>query len=375
VKLTRYQLAGRAITLLACLIMPLNLWFYHAHGLVTLDGHLWAAALVCCALYAMAAAVLEDPLFVYVLSAGVAMTGLLILFDLHQLMETAAPSTLLVVLGLIALHVERACADNDVTFSRKRFGMACFWSAQALLGAGLLWLMGAQLAGTFPIALSWMSGRAILAIDSSQHWLTVGLVLAGAYAYLYSDLVVRRVGVYVYLSAFALLWAQVLVVAVTQLLDHPAVVIAALSLIAGAVNAAQALALSRRALDSSPRLARALPVVGLILTAAPVLLGVTLDLRANAIALHDVWPYSMNWTLMAAIALVALCCRISALVFNKHHPRLSDEQTNRSAASDDIADKLWTCLLQCAQKRRWSSPGMASQSAGHGLATSSVSSL
>jgi hypothetical protein len=27
---TRYQTAGRALTLLACLVMPLNLWFYHA---------------------------------------------------------------------------------------------------------------------------------------------------------------------------------------------------------------------------------------------------------------------------------------------------------------------------------------------------------
>ena len=28
-------LAGRALTLLACLVMPLNLWFYHANDLVT----------------------------------------------------------------------------------------------------------------------------------------------------------------------------------------------------------------------------------------------------------------------------------------------------------------------------------------------------
>src|SRR5262249_6975438 len=66
---TRYQLAGRALTLLACLVMPLNLWFYHANDLVTLEGHLWVPALVCCALYAASALVLRDPLFVYVLMA------------------------------------------------------------------------------------------------------------------------------------------------------------------------------------------------------------------------------------------------------------------------------------------------------------------
>ena len=32
IRFTRYQTAGRAITLLACLVMPLNLWFYHAQG-------------------------------------------------------------------------------------------------------------------------------------------------------------------------------------------------------------------------------------------------------------------------------------------------------------------------------------------------------
>lgn len=40
------------MTLLACLLMPLNLWFYDAQGLITLreGGHLWIPAVVCCAL-------------------------------------------------------------------------------------------------------------------------------------------------------------------------------------------------------------------------------------------------------------------------------------------------------------------------------------
>src|SRR4029077_5014187 len=65
---TRYQTAGRAVTLLACLIMPLNLWFYHANNLIPLEGHLWMPAVICCVLYAASALVLRDPLFVYVLS-------------------------------------------------------------------------------------------------------------------------------------------------------------------------------------------------------------------------------------------------------------------------------------------------------------------
>jgi len=144
---TRYQMAGRALTLLACLVMPLNLWFYHAQTLITLEGHLWVAALVCCVLYAASAMVLRDPMFVYVLAGGVAMTGLLMLADMHKFWEIAAPSTLLVVLGLICLHTERAFPEGEGPFSRRRFGLAFFWSGQALLAAGLLLLLGAQLAG------------------------------------------------------------------------------------------------------------------------------------------------------------------------------------------------------------------------------------
>jgi hypothetical protein len=82
---TRHQMAGRALTLLACLIMPLNLWFYHAQDLhpLTLYEQLWVAALVCCALYAGSALVLRDANFVYVFVAGVVGTCLLIMADVQ----------------------------------------------------------------------------------------------------------------------------------------------------------------------------------------------------------------------------------------------------------------------------------------------------
>ncbi len=37
----KFPVAGRGLTLLACLVMPLNLWFYQRHGLMTIEGHLW----------------------------------------------------------------------------------------------------------------------------------------------------------------------------------------------------------------------------------------------------------------------------------------------------------------------------------------------
>lgn len=81
-------------------------------------------------------------MFVYVLAGGVTMTGLLMLADMGKFLEIAAPAMLLVVLGLIAVHVERAFPEDDGPFSRRRFGLAFFWSGQAILGAGLLLLMG-----------------------------------------------------------------------------------------------------------------------------------------------------------------------------------------------------------------------------------------
>jgi hypothetical protein len=333
VRLTRHQLAGRALALLACLVMPLNLWFYHAHGLLTLEGHLWLAALVCCVLYAMAAAVLQDPVFVYVLMAGVAMTGCMILADLHKLMQVAAPSTLLVALGLISLHAERAFAEGDGPFSRKQFGMACFWSAQALLGAGLLLLLGAQLAGWIPMTVSWLDQRPSIVTDPTQRLLAVGLVLAGAYAYLYSDLVVRRVGVYVYISAFMLLWAELLVIDLTKLTNHPSGLIGILALTSLAVNLVQAIVFRRPASESSSKLARPLPTLGLLLASMPVLLGIVLHMRATRLDFYNVWPYSVTWAYVAAMALTAICCRISAYLYEHSMPRLAAGYLAATAAA------------------------------------------
>ncbi len=38
---TRFRIAGQALTFLGCLVAPLNLWFYHAQALITLDHNLW----------------------------------------------------------------------------------------------------------------------------------------------------------------------------------------------------------------------------------------------------------------------------------------------------------------------------------------------
>ena len=38
---TRFRTAGQALTFLGCVVAPLNLWFYDAQNLITLDHNLW----------------------------------------------------------------------------------------------------------------------------------------------------------------------------------------------------------------------------------------------------------------------------------------------------------------------------------------------
>lgn len=228
---TSLQLAGKAVTLLACLVMPLNLWFYHSNHLMSLDGNLWMAAVICCALYAASALVLRDPLFVHVLMAGVAGTGLLMLADLDKVAEIASPSLMLVAMGLIGIHVERAFAPGDSPFSRQRFGMAFFASGHALLAGGLLLLATGQFTGWFvePLLPSFRIATPAIVVEPGLKLLAIGIVLAGTYAYVYSDLVVRRVGVYVFAACGTLIWAEMLGLEMLTIDHKPEIVLGSLA--------------------------------------------------------------------------------------------------------------------------------------------------
>jgi hypothetical protein len=336
IRFSRYQTAGRAVTLLACLVMPLNLWFYHANGLIVLDGHLWAAALVCCVLYLASALVLRDPLFVYVLSGGIALTGLLMLADQGVFWEIASPASLLVGLGLLALHVERAFPEIEGPFSRRRFGLAFFQSGQVLLAAGLLLVLGAQVAGHWlyrpvfePVYQLWKLGPPAIVSELWGQYLALALVLAGTYAYFYSDIVVRRFGVYIYLGVFTFLWAEMLVIELVADKVPAEAAIVALALTGLAANLLQPQMLRwqkplppdgsrKNAASATLSLVRAGQPLGLFLSTMPVLLGLTLHLRATYKPLGDAWlmpngePYIVGWTYVAAMFVTAISCRVGA---------------------------------------------------------------
>lgn len=341
---TRYQMAGRALTLLACLVMPLNLWFYHSYDLITLQGHLWVAALVCCAVYLAAALMLRDTLFVYVLVGGMALTGLLLLGDLGRLEEIIAPSTLLVVLALACLHLERIFPNLDEgPFTRRGFGMAFFWSAQALLGAGLLLLLGAQIVGfTHAPIFRHFNFQEPAAVQHAYLPWTIALTLAGTYAYIYSDVVVRRIGVYLYLAAFTLLWAEVQLLALIDMPGVQSVIIVTLSLTALAVNALQ----SR--FDAEGTFSRTVPPLGLLLSMLPVGMGVLLQFQATNSVLHHVWPFEIIWAHVGAMAVAALCCRAGAYFYRHTFPALSAIYFFLTAAATLVfaAGLVWMLGLQ-----------------------------
>src|SRR5579875_2009829 len=289
---SRHPLAGRAITLLACLVLPLNLWYYHANNLITVEGHLWIAALVLSALYAASALVLRDEMFVYIFMAGVTLTGLLFLADLppspQKFWEIALPSTMLVVLGLLAIHAERAFPEQEGPFGRRRFGLAFFWSGHVLLAAGLLLVLGADIAGDWlykPLFKTVYDRMKTTPspIVGELRWLALLLVVAGTYAYIYSDLVVRRVGVYIYIAAGTLLWTLILGLQLLHIELGMDALIAVLALAALALNISQA------TVFRSSRYTRAIPILGVLLPLLAVALGLLVYLQALSPNLKGVW--------------------------------------------------------------------------------------
>jgi hypothetical protein len=325
---TRFRLAGQALTFLACVVAPLNLWFYHAQGLVTLDNGLWVGGVVCCLLYAATVYMLRDPIFMYAVEVGVTLTVVLFLGQLGLMANTSYLCLALIGLGFISIHAERAFSPDEGPFSRRRFGMPLFWSGHVQLGAALAILLVTQLAGWLMGPVSsftsypWMEtslehvtlwGHGLL---PQSYPLATGLWLAGTYLYLYSDLVVRRVGVHTYLAACCLLMAEVTLIG--QNLESEAL-IAVLAVTALAVNLSSGLLGA-----AGDKLRRTLPRLGLAMSALPVLMGVVLHLRATSeVAARWDWQYAATWHFAAAMLVVAVANRASAYLCRRVDPKVS----------------------------------------------------
>ena len=317
---TKYKVAGQALTFLGCVVAPLNLWFYHAQELVTLDQNLWVGGVVCCLVYAATVYALRDPLFMYAIEGGATLTVLLFL----PLLKLVPDPTLLrwdlalflMGLGLISIHLERAFSPEEGFLSRRRFGMPLFWCGHAQVGAALVVLLSTQL-------IEWVSGTGFggvwaqtLLTDNrlvESSLLAGALWLAGTYIYLYSDIVVRRVGVYTYLAAFCLLLGIVSLIGPRL---ESAAVILVLAFTAVAANLGQSV-LARRDDD---KLARVMMPLGIILSALPLLFGVILHFRATSEMVAAGWKYDTDGLFVIAMLAVAIGSRASAYLQRQSRP-------------------------------------------------------
>ena len=356
---TRYSIAGRALTSLACVVAPLILWFLHAQDLVTVDGGLWVGGLLCCLAYLATVAVLRDPLFLYAMQGGVVLTLVLLLGDLGKITDPAWLSLFLMAMGLVALHAERAFAPDAPEFSRGRYGRPLFHGGRIIIAGALLILLGAQVWGwsfdsltaTLEELGGEFTGARPINLLVSRAALAAGVWLAGAYAFLYSELVVRRSGFDLFNAAGCAAMAGITVLLAADL--RAEWYIAALAGVGLAANAAQLWLMRRDAADEAfepgaqapavgatdavvgedgthgrsarPGLAQGrAPKTGLLLNALPLILGAALHWRATSRGAAAMgWEYETGWAFVAAMALVAVCNRLGAWLFRADSPRWS----------------------------------------------------
>ena len=193
-KATRYKLAGRGLTLLSCMVLPLNLWLLDSQGLISIGagGKLWIPALVISVIYAIVARITRDAMFVYTLVGGIVLTGMLFLAGTPaNLFWAALPmSTFSIVTGAIAVHADRLFQEKQGAFSRDQFGVAFFRSGLIVMVAGLAVLFGGHLLTLIPEILQGEVARQALSqLQQGRGKLWVlGLLLGSGYSMVYAIL-------------------------------------------------------------------------------------------------------------------------------------------------------------------------------------------
>lgn len=331
---TRYRIAGQALTFLACVVAPLNLWFYQSQRLLTLDNGLWIGGVVCCLLYAATVYVLRDPLFMVAVEAGVTLTAALLLAEVVPHGETLSYACLvLMALGLVSIHGERAFPPEGESFDRRRFGLPLFWSGHAQMAAALVVLLVVQCVDWLQVVwpAQWLlSATWADNLITQSNLLAAALWVAGAYAYLYSDIVVRRVGVYTFLAAFCFLLAEVTLVGIDLPAEWLIAILAVTALVATLVQTFVA--------APSERINRAVPPLAMVLSCLPILLGIVLHFRATSLLARDWgWHRSTDWLFVGTMVLVAVSNRISAFLCRHTAPKWSAAYFFGSAAATLIA--------------------------------------
>ena len=215
---SRYQTAGRALTFLGCVVLPLNLWFYHAQDLLRIDQGLWAPSVICSGLFLATAWLLKDSLFIFAVQAGVTLTALLVMADFAPAASPLHVGILLQALATLSIHLERSFVPGSGSFSRERFGLATFWTGHLQLLAGLAIIGGYQVlnASSFP-DLRPRELFAWLILLKEPNVVPPALAMAclwlwGTYLYIYSRLVVSDRPLFSVLAGLTIVAAEVTII-------------------------------------------------------------------------------------------------------------------------------------------------------------------
>jgi hypothetical protein len=320
---TRYQTASKAITLLACLLMPLNLWFYDAQGLITLDqgGHLWVPALACCAIYVAVARILKEPRFAYTIVGGITLTGMLFLADqqIGHFWEIMAPATFLVVLGGICIHFERVFPLGDGPFSRNAFGREFFRAGHIVMGAGLVVLLVGRLSGwlyePFLADLNWFAMPEV-ATQAKLKLFALALTVGGTYAYVYSHFAVSERKQYLTAALLTSIWSVVVLLdllAVPFTMEYVTLFLALTALVANITtwitSPAEATTETNAGLPAwiAPFVNLATSL-GVALNVATVCFAAVLYGRDRIDFFYQLMPYEFGWVYLAAVLVGSVAC-------------------------------------------------------------------
>ena len=255
-------------------------------------------------------------LFMYAVEVGVTLTVMLLLADMSLPFESNVIAIGFMILGLISIHAERAFPPGEGEFRRERFGLPLFWSGHVQIGISL-------------IAVVQMQVSDFLAGVDTHRLLAAGVWLTGAYAYLYSDLIVRRVGVYVYLAALALLASVLTLVAGYFNMEAAILVLTITALAANIVE---------RKMVVEQRFSRIVAPLGIVLGGVPLFLGWLLHVRATSDICEELdWSQSTSFFFVGVMLAVAVCTRISAWMYRSSARRRTVVHLFYSAAALIIA--------------------------------------
>jgi hypothetical protein len=219
-KNTNFKLAGNGLTLLASLLLPLNLWFYDAQGLIELaeGGPLWIPALAISIIYALVARLTRNPLSAYTLVGGVVLTGLLFLAGpkvalIWALLPTA---TFLAIVGSLAILADRWFQEEDGAFSRDQFGLAFFRAGHLALMCGLAYLLGGQvLSGSTELIANATGNNLVNGLELLHQKVWAIVLLCGAAGTYFYSHATRRIGAGFWIIGICVLgWAALIGISV-----------------------------------------------------------------------------------------------------------------------------------------------------------------